>query len=66
MVLLDVEVTVSGPIRAPSCADRFHALTPLMVMPGCSGALECSAIDKSVNEGVAEVDEVDSMMRTQK
>ena len=37
-----------------------------MLSPGCSGALEWSAIERSVMEGVAPVDDVESMMRTQK
>ena len=37
-----------------------------MLSPGWSGAFEWSAIERSVIEGVTPVDDVESMMRTQK
>ena len=58
--------TVVGPIRAPAEAERFQAETPSMFNPGWTGALECRAIDRSLIVGVTEVEDVESMMRTQK
>ena len=58
--------TVAGPMSAPAEEARFHADLPSMFRPGWLGALECSAMDKSVREGVTPVEDVDNMMRTQK